>query len=215
MRALSTVCHLIFGLFAAYQLPTLFVLITVEEIGVPLPLPGDTLIAYAGAHTGRTPLGAIEVMSIVALAATLGSSLLYLIAARSGPVLIRKVSRVLHLHPERLDRLEASFRAHGAMAIVIGRLVPGLRTPTTVMAGLSGVPYRTFVPSTALAAVIWSAFYYFLGGALRHMRAPFLIWIQREPDQAWSAVVLLIGIAAVCLWCRQRRGDARHTSVAR
>ncbi len=214
MRAFATLYHIIFGLFAAYQLPTLFALIMVEEIGVPLPLPGDTLIAYAGAHTGRTPLGAVEVISTVALAATLGSSLLYLLARHSGPVLIRKVSRVLHLHPERLDRLEASFRAHGAIAIVIGRLVPGLRTPTTVMAGLSGVPYRTFVPSTALAAVIWSAFYYFLGGALRHVRAPFLMWIQREPDQAWSAFALLVGIMAVCLWYRQRRGGSRRTPVA-
>ena len=58
------------------------------------------------------------------------------------------------------------FARRGRSAIILGRLIPGLRIPTTIMAGLSGMAYSEFALSLAIAAVIWSAFYYTLGSVL-------------------------------------------------
>jgi len=197
--------HLLLALFVAHEFPMLFGVILVEEMGVPLPLPGDTLIAFAGGQAGHSPFQAVLVIATVALAAALGSSALYLLARRGGPGVVEKLQRFLHLHPARVARMQVWFRERGAVAIVLGRLIPGLRTPTSVMAGLSGVPYRVFVPSTALAAIIWAAFYYFAGSALRRLWAPFADWAGEEPEQVAGVVVFLIALAIAWFWLRQRR----------
>lgn len=197
--------HLLLALFVAHEFPVLFGVILVEELGVPLPLPGDTLIVFAGGRADHSPARAVLVIATVALAAALGSSALYLLARRGGPGIVGKLQRVLHLHPDRVARIQAWFLERGAVAIVLGRLIPGLRTPTSVMAGLSGVPYRVFMPSTALAAIIWAAFYYFAGSALRRLWAPFADWAGEEPEQVVGVVVFLVAVAAAWFWLRQRR----------
>ena len=164
--------EVVFHFLTIFELPTLFVLVLIEEMGLPLPLPSDTLIAYAGAMHQHSVPNAIAVIGVVSLACTLGSSVLYVVCRKGGP----KVVEQAHEVPA------SASRPHCAAGIVVpsgrsggdhcGRLIPGLRIPTTVMAGLADVPYRVFVPGTAAAAVIWSTFYYFVGGAMRGLWMP-------------------------------------------
>ena len=171
-----------------YELPTLLVLIFIEELGLPLPLPSDVLIAYAGARHGRDPVNALLVIATVSLAVALGSSVLYEVSKRGGPRVVRLMSKVLHLKPERVEKLQGWFHKRGAWGIVLGRLIPGLRIPTTVMAGLAGVPYRVFIPSTCFAAVLWSTVFYFAGDAIGRLFEPIAGYIGAEPGRTlWPA----------------------------
>lgn len=211
LHLLAAFSHWILALFAAHEFPTLFGLLLVEEMGVPLPVPGDLLIAYAGGRAGRSPLGAVAVIGTVALATALGSSVLYLISRRTGPAILTVMHRFLHLRPERVARMQTWFHQRGAVAIVLGRLIPGLRTPTSIMAGVSGVPYRVFAPSTVVAAVIWSTFYYFVGTALHRVWTPAASWAQEEPEQV--AAIIIVGVTLALAW-RWLRGHDRSTPVA-
>lgn len=206
MHLLSNLSHWILALFAAYEFPTLFGLILIEEMGLPLPVPGDVLIAYAGGRTGRPPLEAAAVIGTVALATALGSSVLYLVSRRTGPAILTVMHRFLHLRPERVARMQTWFHKRGAVAIVLGRLIPGLRIPTSIMAGVSGVPYPVFVPSTVVAAVIWSAFYYFAGAALHQLWTPTKNWVLGEPEEV--ATLVVFGLALVLGWRWFRGRDA-------
>ncbi len=214
---------LVLHFLAVYELPTLFVLVFFEEMGAPLPLPSDTLIAYAGATHGHTLLNALMVIGTVSLAATLGSSVLYLVCHKGGPAVVGRLTKILHLHPDRVERLEGWFKQRGAAAIIVARLIPGLRIPATVMAGLANVPYHVFVPGTAVAAVIWSTFYYFVGDALRGLWTPVVGLIYAEPGRLWG--LLLIVAVLLALWfslptrwhpltfLRRRRGAAHLPTV--
>lgn len=199
-------------LLAAYQRHEaigLFLFLLVEEMGAPLLFPGDTLIAAAGARAGRPPLEAALVVGAAAAAAMLGSSLLYAAVRRGGRPLLARYGRFLHLHPERAATAERWFRRHGALAIVVGRLVPGLRTPTTVMAGLFGVPYRTFAPATACAAVAWAFLYYAAGVALeQHWRLVVNAVEGHARLAATAALVLAAVVAAGVVLARRRRAPA-------
>lgn len=166
MNILQAIAHWIFHVYAQHQFPALFGFILIEEAGVPLPLPGDTLVALAGLHIHSAGY-VLAVLATTTAAVFGGSTILYMIMRRGGHVLLEKYGRFLHLTPARITRVEGWFRRHGAPAIILGRLIPGLRTPTTVMAGVSEVPYRVFLPSTLLAALIWSAFYLFAGALLQ------------------------------------------------
>ena len=146
-----------------YRLGGLFLLLLVEEAGVPIPLPGDMLIALAGAQPHLDPFYAVRVLTASTLAVFLGSSVLFWVIRQGGRPLVLRLGRYVRVNPQRLDRMERWFAQRGALAIVIGRLIPGLRVPTTVMAGLIGVPYRVYAPAAALSALLWSVFFFYLG----------------------------------------------------
>ena len=48
---LHHLARLLLGLFYAHELATLLVAILLEEAGIPIPVPGDTLVMLAGAQT--------------------------------------------------------------------------------------------------------------------------------------------------------------------
>jgi len=113
----------------------------------PLPAPGDTFIALAGAQPHRTLAYTIQVLALCTLAVFLGSSALYWAMRLGGRSFLNRYGRYLHLNPQRMERIEGWIIKRGPLAIILGRLIPGLRIPTTVMCGLSNVRYRDFAPS--------------------------------------------------------------------
>ena len=202
------------GVFSALsRLLGLFLVILVEEAGVPLPVPDDALVAFAGARAHRTLPEAVAVVATASLAVFCGSSLLYLLVQRGGRPLLERYGKYIRLDASRLARLDRWMQGRGLLAFVLGRLIPGLRVPTTVLAGVANVPYRVFAPATAISAVIWSAFYFWLGALASRPAARFAAFAAGTLDEAsdWailgSAVALLLGVSALSylLWRRRRQ----------
>ena len=163
--------------FARRRFVILFSLVLVEEAGIPIPIPGDTLVMLAGGQAHKTLGYDVAIIGLSSLAVFLGSSILYVVSRRGGRALLAKYGKFMRLHPTRLERVEGWFQRRGRAAIIFGRLIPGLRIPTTIMAGLTNISYRVYAPTAAIAAVIWSLFYFFVGAA-----------IQRE----WGVVTALV-----------------------
>ncbi len=201
------------GLFHAHELATLFVAIVVEESGIPIPIPGDTLVTLAGAQTPHTIGQALAVVGVSSLAVVLGSSLLFTVVRHGGRPLLMKYGKYVLLNEQRLARMERWFASRGRRAVIFGRLIPGLRIPTTIMAGLSGIAYSEFAPTVAVAAVIWSAFYYILGSLLGRTVPLVLALIADVLDYVprWFLIVSMLillaylGAAAISLRIRQLR----------
>lgn len=200
------------GFFATYKYQALILLLTVEEAGVPLPLPGDMLVMYAGALFARGAANAVVSILAAFAGVTMGSSLLYFLMLKKGRPFVHKYGPYLHLKPDRVQRVEGWYRRHGAWMIPLGRLIPGLRIPTTIVSGLSGVPYRVFGPLNAVSALIWSGFYFVLGVILGEE------WWRLEgmlKVPYWTpiilvalAVLLLVAIGSATLWQRRRSRNA-------
>jgi membrane-associated protein len=155
----------------------LFLVLLLEESGIPLPLPGDLVMMLAGVRVaqGRThPVLAILLMESATL---LGSSALYWLARRGGRPVLYRYGKFLHLELDKLECAEDFLRRHGQLAIVAGRVIPGLRIPTTLAAGVFGIPYWTFMPPLAVGASIYILFFFFVGlfagpGVVRALEGP-------------------------------------------
>ncbi len=142
--------------------PLLFLL--VEESGIPLPVPGDAIIAYVGYGLSKTDTVALWEALIVALAAVLlGATVLFYLARRHGQTVIRWLARFVFLKQSHLDNAEHLFARYGVWAIIFGRHIPGMRIPITILAASSGVRYRTFILSTFVSTVAWIFFYLKVG----------------------------------------------------
>lgn len=213
---LSTLTQALHQLVLAHPYTGLFLLLVIEEAGMPLPLPGDTLIMYAGTQTHAGWAHAVLTIAFSTLAAVLGSSMLFFVARRGGRPLLLRYGRVLHLHPERVDRMQARFLRWGPWAIILGRLIPGLRAPTGAMAGLFAVPYRVFLPCTTISALIWALFYFYVGVLLAPAWREALEFVGRELDVsvgiACGALGFVVAITVVVnrYRTRQRRQTLRR-----
>ena len=120
----------------------------------------------AGTQTPHSIGHTLAVVGVSSLAVFLGSSVLFTVVQREGRPLLTKYGKYVLLNERRLAQMEAWFARRGRSAVIVGRLIPGLRIPTTIMAGLSGMAYSEFALVAAIAAVVWSAFYYTLGSVL-------------------------------------------------
>lgn len=214
MPSLSALSQAVLAFVAAHQYGGLFLLLLIEEAGVPLPLPGDTLVMYAGLRSLTGQANAALIILVATVAVMLGSSALYWLARRGGRPALLRYGRFLHLHPERVDRMQRRFLRWGPWAIIFGRLIPGLRTPTSVMAGLFQVPYRVFLPCNALSALLWALFYFYVGALLAPAWREALTFVQGDID---AAVGIAVGVGAAALagavlW-RRRAARGAHRAV--
>jgi membrane protein DedA with SNARE-associated domain len=215
VNILDQLAQTVLSFFHVYELPTLFFAILIEEAGIPIPIPGDALVMLAGAEPHTSLQHAVAAITVSSLAVFLGSSVLYAVMRRGGNPLLVKYGKYVHLHEQRVYRIKSWLEHRGRVAIIVGRLIPGLRIPTTVLAGTSGVAYREYAVTAAIAAVVWSCFYYAVGGFLGQA-AP-VVWAIAadavDDIPRWLVVVglCLLTIGAVSGW--QMRKQIRRRLV--
>ncbi len=140
-----------------------FILLTAEEFAIPLPLPGDVVIAYTGYQISKGRLAYHEAFIIIVLGVIIGSSILYYLSSKWGQMIVLKLGKFINLDKEKLLYIEKKFRKHGMWFIIIGRQIPGLRIPITIFSGMSDVSYPTFIKSVLASTVIWIPVYFYIG----------------------------------------------------
>jgi membrane protein DedA with SNARE-associated domain len=147
-----------FGSFAAGGL------LTIEESGIPLPVPGDVFVMYTGhllAH--RYVLLVLAWLGLTGCA-LIGASLLYLVSQRWGRRLVEgEFGRIVHLNPGRVAIAENWCRRWGFWALVVGRHLPGCRIPVTVASGIFRIRYRVFAVAVGISTATWAGFFLAIG----------------------------------------------------
>jgi membrane-associated protein len=214
MHLIGELAHLLLRLYYRHEFLVLFALVLIEEAGIPLPVPGDTLVMLSASRPHQGALYPFLVIAISSAAVFIGSNILYFITRRGGRPLLERYGKYIHLNQRRVARIESWFRRHGPAAIIFGRLIPGLRIPTTVMAGLSNVPYSVYAPTDAVAAVVWSAVFYW-AGALIYQQLDLLAGVFSGIADLLSIWVILGALAAILLagsstWHLRRRVQRRR-----
>ena len=160
-----------------HQTGGLFVVILLEEIGVPLPAPGDVAITYGGylTTTGAIPypLAYVAVVSGAVIGATINTT----ISRRYGRPFIQRFGKYIGVTEDKLGWAEQAFKRWGPWAIIVGRHIPGMRIVLSALSGILNVPYRVFIPCVLVSATIWAAIFLELGRLLGpRARGLFLIF---------------------------------------
>lgn len=199
-------------LLARWHYAGLFAVILVEEAGVPLPLPGDLFILAMGMLAWQGGAAFLPTAAVVTSATALGASALYLVSRHAGRPLLVRIARRFGYTAEREARLEGWLAERGALAVVVGRLVPGLRIVMTVVAGALRLRAPTFLAGTVVAGLVWATIYFWLGWAVGAGLGS--LEPGSWPGGAWpiAAGAVIAGAALHLAW--RRRGRARAASEA-
>jgi membrane protein DedA with SNARE-associated domain len=151
---------------AAHQYVTLFLTISVEEAGIPLPVPGDLIIAYYGWRAAFDPVETVKVILICALASTVGTQVPYWLSRRFGLTVTERLVFLLDLDKDKVQQLLGWVDRHGFRAVLLARLIPGLRVAVAVVAGTARVPPFAFASGVFVAAAIYWTGWVLLGAIL-------------------------------------------------
>jgi membrane protein DedA with SNARE-associated domain len=138
------------------------------------------------------------------LGSLLGALILYGAGRAFGEERTRRVMLAVPLiDSDDVDRADAWFSKHGEKAVLIGRLIPGVRSLVSLPAGAAGMPLGRFVLLTTIGSAVWNLLLIGSGwllGTQYHV-------IEEHIDTANNIIYVLIGASiAVFIMRRLNRG---------
>ena len=161
------------------------------------PIPSELILPLAGyvAGTGDLTLG--MVIAAGTFGSLAGATFWYVLAKRFGEARFRawitRHGRWLTLSVADVDRAQLWFKRRGKWAVLVGRLMPGVRTFVSLPAGFSAMPWPTFLIYSVIGTLAWTAALVYAGSVLQ---ANFSA-VSRYVDIATN--VLFAGVAAMML----------------
>jgi membrane protein DedA with SNARE-associated domain/rhodanese-related sulfurtransferase len=139
----------------------LFLLIFLDQIGVPLP--SIPIVLAAGALAGAGEMSFFLVVLIAALACVPADLAWFYLGRSRGGKVLSLLCRI-SLEPDYcITRTEASFHRFGAYTLVVAKFVPGLATIAPPMAGLTGMSVARFLILDSVGAILWAVPFAYAG----------------------------------------------------
>ena len=169
-------------------------------------LPGDSLLIAAGllAAAPDSGLNLWAVMAAVVAGGIIGCSAGYWIGQRFGPaVFSNQNSRFFK--PEYVVEAQKFFVKYGALAVILARFVPIVRTLVPTLAGVSRMPFGLYTLYNIIGALLWgvglTALAYYLGQLIPDLDKYILLIV---------AVVLVVSVIPIVLkFLQARRGGVK------
>jgi membrane protein DedA with SNARE-associated domain len=136
------------------------------------PIPSELIVPLAGYMTRKGELTFIGIVLAGTLGSVLGALMLYYLGRKLGMErtceLARRRGRWLTISERDVERAKHWFDRHGAAAVFLCRLVPGIRSLISVPAGIGSMRMSTFVMLTTAGSAIWTAVLAGVGYVLAH-----------------------------------------------
>jgi membrane protein DedA with SNARE-associated domain len=131
----------------------LFLTVLAEQVGLPVPALPLLIAAGALAGTGQMALSGALIAAIAAALA--GDQIWFELGRRRGRRVLDWLCAMSLEHTSCVRRTETFFARHGVHSLVVAKFVPGLSTIAPPLAGIMGLPMRTYLLYNGLGTILW------------------------------------------------------------
>jgi len=173
-----------------------------------IPLPSEIIMPFSGylASTGRFSL--LLVATAGAVGCNLGSTLAYAVGVYGGRPAVEKWGHYILLSQSELDRVDGYFQRFGTATVLIGRLLPVVRTFVSLPAGIARMPFWKFQVYTFVGSWPWCFLLAYVGVKLGQAweTNPALKRIMHSLDAVVLAVIVIAAGWYVWRHWRNRAG---------
>ena len=198
---------------AQYGYLAVFLLMLAESACIPVP--SEVIMLFGGALAAGAVAGAHPSLAGIIVAGVLGnvagSYVAWAVGRYAGQAAVRRWGRRIGVREREIDRASAWFERRGAAAVLIGRLMPVIRTFISLPAGFAAMPPLRFGVYTTLGCIPWTAALaiagYVLGAHWESVANGF-----HGPTYAIAGVVVAALVVVVLLRVRRSRRNREERS---
>ncbi len=197
-------------LISAIGYPGVALLMAIESACIPLP--SEIIMPFAGYVVYQGKMNLLLAATAGAIGCNLGSVVAYWIGAYGGRPLVERFGRYVLMSRRDLDRVDHYFQKYGDLTVLIGRLLPGVRTFIALPAGIARMPQVRFHIYTFLGSWPWCFALAYVGmkaGASWNSPDSKLKHILHKAD----AVILLLLVSGI-VWFVWSHLKQRHEQTA-
>ncbi|MBK9387067.1 MAG: DedA family protein [Planctomycetes bacterium] len=188
----------------------LFAIIFCETGLVVTPfLPGDSLLFAVGALAAiaGSPIGVVEIILLLIVAAILGDAVNYALGRKLGRRLMERQSKWF-LKKEHIERTARFYARHGGKTVVLARFVPIVRTFAPFVAGMGAMWYRKFLLFNVVGGIVWVVLFVVAGYAFGNIPA-----VKRNFQFVLIGIIIVSILPGVIEVWKARREKAHPPEV--
>ncbi|HET9082092.1 MAG TPA: DedA family protein [Trebonia sp.] len=175
-----------------------------------IPIPSEVIMPLGGALAAGAVAGAHPSLAGIIIAGLLGnvagSYVAWAVGKYAGQAAARRWGRRVGVREREIDRAAGWFERHGPAAVLIGRVLPVVRTFISLPAGFAAMPAGRFGLYTTLGCIPWTAGLaiagYELGASWQSVGNGF-----HGVTYAVAGIIVVALAAAVILHFRRRRRE--------
>ncbi len=175
-----------------------------------MPLPEETLLVFSGFLVSTGKLLYVPTFLTCFFGSISAMTAAYWIGRLLGYPFIEKYGKRLGMGYTLYKRTENWFNRVGKWALPLGYFIPGVRQFTAYFAGITKLPFPTFMLFTYTGGLFWSALFVTLGWQLGERWDELFDLISR--NLAIFFVVLLLAILSYSCF-RKTRKDLNSTGL--
>lgn len=198
----GTLAGLIVGVLTATGYFGLLGLMAVESACIPLP--SEIILPFAGFLVAQGKMNLFVAATIGALGCNVGSAIAYAVGEHGGRSAIERWGRYVLINRHDINKAERFFERFGSGAVLIGRMLPVIRTFIAFPAGIARMPKLKFHIYTFVGSWPWCLLLTYIGMTLgdRWNSSSQLATIFHYAD--YAIAMLLIGMIARFIYVRRR-----------
>ncbi len=138
-------------LVSSYGLIAVFLLMTAESACIPIP--SELIMTFAGALAATGRMNFVGAVVAGVLGNLLGSYVAWIVGRTGGRAAVLRYGKYVWLKEEDLHKAERWFERKGDMAVLVGRLLPVIRTFISLPAGVAEMKPSRFGLYTAAGSI--------------------------------------------------------------
>lgn len=120
-----------------------------------VPIPSEVIMPFAGAQLAHSQWDLVILATLAALASNIGSIPAYWVGAKGGRPAVERFGKYVLLGGKDLDRAEHFFAHYGSIAVLVGRMLPIIRTFIALPAGIARMNQVKFHIYTFIGSWPW------------------------------------------------------------
>lgn len=167
------------------------------------PIPSEVILPLAGFTSSQGSMNVVAAFIWATIGSLAGAYFLYYLGAAIGADRLRRIADKMWL--VKVDDVNAAlawFDKYGKISILVGRVIPGVRSLISIPAGIDRMNPLSFGLYTLLGSSIWNALLIYCGWVLGEN------WhaVEGVIDQYSKVVYALVALAllATFLWLLRR-----------
>lgn len=175
------------------------------------PIPSEVVLPLAGFTAAQGKMNVYLAFIFATIGSVVGAFILYWVGAAVGAERLRKIADWMWLTTrEDVDKSLHWFDKYGTWSILIGRLIPGIRSLISIPAGIDRMNLFQFGLYTTIGSAVWNAILVSLGYWLgdRYTIVADVI------DKYSNVVYAIVAVALVWLLVHLIRRDIKSKRAA-